>query len=291
MTTTLCCTLVVLYFRGESREFEELKPSVMRKPKPGQLSLRSVESEMLDDLLTRQPDAFSGFNSALSQWVMAQHHLLNTRLLDITRNPQVALFFASNDHETLNGRLHIFAVPKSIIKPFNSDEVSLIANFAKLPRAEQNLVLGKTDDDAVDDEYPFDAKTLQHGPRLFSNAMEHLHSIIRRERPDYREQIDVRDFYRVLVVEPQQMFDRIRAQSGAFLISAFHERFEQKEILQANPETPIYAHHVLKVAGDGKNAILNDLRSFHVDREVLFPSLDETAKAITRRYLLGLPHQ
>ena len=280
---------VVLYFRGESREFEELKPSVMRKPKEGAPSLRPVEAEMLNDLLTRQPESFNGLNSSLSQWVMAQHHLLNTRLLDITRNPQVALFFASNDHEALDGRLHVFAVPKSLIKPFNSDAVSLIANFAKLSRAEQNLVLGKTEADTADDEYPPDAKTLQHGPRLFSNAVEHLHSIIRRERPDYREQIDIRDFYRVFVVEPQQMFDRIRAQSGAFLISAFHERFEQREILKANSETPIYAHHVLKVAGDGKKAILNDLRSFNVDRETLFPSVDETARAITRRYLEGSP--
>ena len=276
---------VTLYFRGESREFEDLKPSVMRKPKEGQPSLRPFESEMLNDLLTRQPDAFSGLNSPLSQWVMAQHHLLKTRLLDITRNPLVALLFASNDDEALDGRLHVFAVPKSLIKPFNSEAISLIANFAKLPRAEQNLILGKTEADSVDDEYPPDAKTRQHGPRLFSEAIEHLHSLIRQERPDYREKIEVRDFYRVFVVEPQQMFDRIRAQSGAFLISAFHERFEQREILKANPETPIYAHHVLKVAGDGKKAILNDLRSFNVDRETLFPSVDETARAITGRYL------
>ena len=277
---------VTLYFRGESREFEELKPSVMRKPEEGQPSLRPVESEMLNDLLTRQPDAFSGLNSVLSQWVMAQHHLLRTRLLDITRNPLVALLFASNADEERDGRLHVFAVPKSLIKPFNSEAVSLIANFAKLPRAEQNVILGKTEADTVDDEYPPDAKTRQHGPRLFSEAVEHLHSLIRQERPDYREKIAVRDFYRVFVVEPQQMFERIRAQSGAFLISAFHERFEQREILKVNPETPIYAHHVLKVAGgDGKKAILNDLRSFNVDRETLFPSVDETARAITRRYL------
>ena len=276
---------VTLYFRGESREFEELKPSVMRKPQEGQPSLRPVESEMLNDLLTRQPDAFSGLNSVLSQWVMAQHHLLRTRLLDITRNALVALLFASNDDEARDGRLHVFAVPKSLIKPFNSEAVSLIANFAKLPRAEQNVILGKAEADTVDDEYPPDAKTHQHGPRLFSEAVEHLHSLIRQERPDYREKIEVRDFYRVFVVEPQQIFERIRAQSGAFLISAFHERFEQREILKVNPETPIYAHHVLKVAGDGKKAILNDLRSFNVDRETLFPSVDETARAITRRYL------
>ena len=49
-----------LYFRGESREFDELKPSVMRNPKQGMPPLKLFEAEMLTDLLTRQPDAFNG---------------------------------------------------------------------------------------------------------------------------------------------------------------------------------------------------------------------------------------
>ena len=49
---------VVLYFRGESRCFPELRPSVMREPENGEAPLRPVESEMLNDLMTRQPEAF-----------------------------------------------------------------------------------------------------------------------------------------------------------------------------------------------------------------------------------------
>ena len=32
------------------------------------------------------------------------------------------------------------------------------------------------------------------------------------------------------VVEPQQFLERIRAQAGAFLVSAFHQRFEMEKI-------------------------------------------------------------
>ena len=88
-----------LYFRGESREFDELKPSVMRTPNKDMPPLKLFEAEMLTDLLTKQPDAFNALDSASSQWVMAQHHRLQTRLLDITRNPLVALFFASDNHD------------------------------------------------------------------------------------------------------------------------------------------------------------------------------------------------
>ena len=35
----------------------------------------------------------------------------------------------------------------------------------------------------------------------------------------------------MFLVEPQQSVERLRAQSGAFLISAFHERLERSQIV------------------------------------------------------------
>ena len=274
-------TDIVLYFRGESSCSWELRPSVMRKP-----ALRSTESEMLNDLMTRQPEAFSGLGSALAQWVLAQHHGLKTRLLDITRNPLVALFYSCADEggeldDKDDGILHVFLVPKSLIKLFSSDTMSVIASFAKLSRSDQNLLLGKTVDDTKDDDFP---SLLEFQERL-AKAKDGLYDIIRQERPTFREWIDARDLFRVFVVEPQQMFERIRAQSGAFLISAFHERFEWNQVLQWNQDTPIYIHHQFEVSKDEKSQMLQDLRLLNVTRETLVPGVDETARAITQHYL------
>ena len=255
---------VSLYFRGESQCGWKLRPSVMRQD-----SLLTSESRMLLELISRRPEDFSHASSALAQWVLAQHHGLKTRFLDITSNPLVALFHASEAEDPEGpkpGRLHVFSVPQSLVKPFNSDTVSIIANAAKLSRDDQHYLI-------------------QASMGRYSNALRRLYQLIRVEKPYFDERIDPRDFFRVIVVEPQQSSERIRAQSGAFLASVFFPRFERDEILNWNGDTPVYAHYKLSVSGENKRHILAELRSMNITREKLFPGLDVSAKDITEKVL------
>ena len=99
-----------------------------------------------------------------------------------------------------------------------------------------------------------------------------------------KSRIDVRDLFRVFVIEPQQSSERIRAQSGAFLASAYHHRFERREILRLNPGIPVFAHYTLTIPSSNKESILRQLRLLNITRETLFPGLDESARAITEAY-------
>ena len=113
--------------------------------------------------------------------------------------------------------------------------------------------------------------------------MSRFYQLIRRENPAFEERIDPRDFYRVFAVKPQQSFARIRAQAGAFLVSAFHERYERNEILAVNSGTPIYGHHTWEVPRQCNEDILNELTLLNITRETLMPSLDEAASAVNGR--------
>ena len=253
---------VLLYFRGESKCYWELRPSVMRDEFP------PYESAMLRDLISRRPEEFSNTSAALDRWVLAQHHGLRTRFLDVTRNPLVALFHACSEPEATedNGRIHIFATPKFLVQPYDSNIITIFSNFARLQRDQQLNILNQA----------------RHRD---SESERRLYHLIRSDIPQFNERIDPRDFYRVFFVEPRRSSERIRAQSGAFLLSAFHERFETEEILKRIEDIPIYEHFMLTIANDSRLNIVEELRELNISHELLFPGLDSSARAIAQHYL------
>ena len=248
------------YYRGQTARWK-LRPSLMRAR-----HLRNREGAMLTELITRRPHDFGEASSALDQWVLAQHHRLKTRLLDVTTNPLVALFFACEQDEQKDndGRLDVFAVPSSLMKSYNSDSISIVANFAKLGHGEQNTLLGKRRGATSD----------------YNSALRKLYHLIGEEKPHFQRRIDPRDLFRVFVVQPRHTFERLSAQSGAFFISAFHERFEQDVIRRWNDGIPVYEHFALTVPAERKHEIMSELDILNTTRDTLFPSLDEVASAV-----------
>ena len=279
---------VSFYFRGHTSQAWSLSPSVMRRDdNSGDRLLRTSESELITELMAQHPSSFVGAPSAFDRLVLARHHKLPTRLLDVTRNPLIGVFFACEDLDPeIDGQLHVFAVPRTSIKPFNSDAISVISNFARLSRGEQNWLLTKRredtdDDDDVPPEFHVENQSPWYGYR---DILKRLCVFIREEKPGFENRIDPRDLFKVFVVEPQQSFERIKMQSGAFLISAFHERFERSEVIKRNAGIPIYHHYVLTIPGGSKCELMKDLHRLNVKHEVLFPGLDTTASAIEARY-------
>jgi hypothetical protein len=92
---------VVLY-RGQSDEAYSLTPSVFRR------GLLEKEHVLIHDLLLNSPYEFNGIENILERLIKMQHYGLPTRLLDITTNPLVALFFACNQNCDKDGEVIVF---------------------------------------------------------------------------------------------------------------------------------------------------------------------------------------
>lgn len=78
-----------IFYRGHADRDWELLPSIFRTP-------NGVEKEHLlfHDMVAHEPQSFSECKSTLDYLVQMQHYGLPTRLLDMTTNPLVALYFA-----------------------------------------------------------------------------------------------------------------------------------------------------------------------------------------------------
>ena len=59
--------------------------------------------------------------------VRMQHYDLPTRLLDITTNPLIALYFACADGVDYDGEVIIFQLPLARVRYFDSDTVSCLS--------------------------------------------------------------------------------------------------------------------------------------------------------------------
>ena len=83
------CDGTEIFYRGHADVLWDLKASIFR-------SNKGIKKEHLlfRDMVAHEPQDFSQCKSALDYLVQMQHYGLPTRLLDVTTNPLVALYFA-----------------------------------------------------------------------------------------------------------------------------------------------------------------------------------------------------
>ena len=82
-----------LFFRGQAVEYWDVRPSIFRD------NMLSVEHFLMSEPLRRVPNEFINLGDSFEIMEKYQHYGMSTRLLDVTTNPLVALYFACEHHE------------------------------------------------------------------------------------------------------------------------------------------------------------------------------------------------
>lgn len=255
------------YFRGHSKIRFQLTPSIFRNP-----GWIANEANMLKELILRCPNDFAGGLTTFQFLVKMQHYGLPTRLLDVTSNPLVALYFACELHEEddHDGEVFVFGYDVGAVKYFDSDTVSVIANLSRRPS-------GFTVPDLVD----VDRLTPEEAITQFNShdAIRLLLHDIRNDKPHFLPNIRPEDLRRVVCVKPLLDNPRIIRQEGAFLL--FGCGRSKTEPAKLEDETIVAK---LRINRDEKQNLRDQLRTLGISQATIYPEIEHVAKHIKLSY-------
>lgn len=272
-----------LLYRGLSSSAYELKPAVDRSPAgPWMNTLQSLEKELVESACRKFPLLFDAKDYPALLLAKLQHFGIPTRMMDVTANALVALYFAcqkSRDSKRANDDGKVYVFEESLCSPFNP-YVNAIADTYRLTR---NAFIGV-------DSYFYKVKLQEYYKPADYDAndqkteLEHFIKTI--EAPYF---VDAGDFC-----------DRQKNQQGKFIIfpnkvtriakdagKIWEDDLPEEEteptmcdnLVEIDEET-IAAQ--ITISFDCKEEILEQLKRFGVSKEYLFAdSVDAVCGEIT----------
>lgn len=254
----------IYFYRGHADVNYTLLPSVMRSR-----SWLTHECDLYNETMIECPDDFVRCSTHLDYLVEMQHYGLPTRLLDVTQNPLVALYFACIDSPKSQGELIIFDVNPEEIKYPKSDTVSILASLPLFKDDMKKLLLEWATDPALS-QTDFNTR-----------AARLLHEI-KLEKPAFRDEIVKSDIVDCFFVRAVKKNMRIMKQDGAFIICGLFDPKNNKlnqYRYQKHGKKQIYI-----IDWRAKAGIIDQLDRLSINKATLFPEIQDVTAHIKSKY-------
>ncbi len=254
-----------LYFRGQETEFWDIEPSIFRN------DMLSIEHQLMQIPLQKIPVEFREFKTMFDIMTKYQHYGMCTRLLDLTTNPLVALYFAcklhgEEEYDTEDGKVLkepygvIYYTDKYYPSQSTDREVQIISALASYDLTKENTL------SAILDKLKYD-QIIDNDLKARWSSEEYVKEFINIIQNNY-------------MVMPTYTNERLRKQSGVFLLaSQFSFDIDadiQKSVISKSKgklKDEFSALHFY-IDGENKEEILKELDLYNINEATLFPELE-----------------
>ena len=191
-----------VFFRGQSEEFEFIIPSIFRDTKHIE-----NEHELIKEAEISYPLEIQKIKYQSDKLALMQHYGLPTRILDITTNALVALYFAVSENKDKDGVVYLFN------KKANKKEVLTSKSiFVIVKTVLANLTFRKIKNKEI-----LLSSFRKVNYRILS-IIEKIYDTIKMDIGFIPTNIKISDFYGLNLVTPLEVDERIIRQNAMFMI-------------------------------------------------------------------------
>jgi FRG domain. len=265
-----------LLFRGQKADFWNVTPSVFRN------IYLSVEHILMQTPLLKAPYEFISINNDFEIMTKYQHYGMCTRLLDLTINPLVALYFACEEYgdvcykevEDEKGREReeangvIFYNKRYSISTADV-EVKVISALSQIDLSNDN--------------------TLKSILRKLVQCQAIPGELEKRWKSDehYREFVDI--IQNNYIVTPPYNNERLSRQCGKFLLAGCFNFTYTRPIVESVIEKGYkdlrneFDRNFFYISGENKKKILAELDTYNINEATLFPELEHQLNYIKNK--------